>query len=86
MNEFKNNPLHSTHSQLKVEVALKMTNRDIIEWIGEPLSKVKADLVKMKEAGRVYVHADGCDNEDPITGKCLGHKHVVNQFVEKAYG
>lgn len=74
--EIDNRP-YSAHVQMTVATALAMTDRDLIEWFGEPLSEVKAELEELKKSGRIYLHTEGCDNEDPITGKCL--KHYENE-------
>lgn len=42
---------NAAHVQMKAETALAMTDRDLIEWFGEPLSEVKAELNAMKESG-----------------------------------
>jgi len=70
--ELDNRP-YSAHVQMTVETALAMTDKNLIEWFGEPLSEVKTELKAMEDSGRIYLHTEGCDNEDPVTGKCLKH-------------
>ena len=64
---------YSVHTQMTVETALSMHDKALVSWFGEPLSGVREALNKMKESGRIYIHTEGCDNEDPVTGKCLKH-------------
>lgn len=63
----------SAHVQMKVDTALAFTDKELIEWWGNPVSEVKAELERQKKAGRIYLHTEGCDNEEPVTGKCLRH-------------
>lgn len=63
----------TAHVQMKIETALAMSDRELIRWFGEPASAIREELVKLSESGRIYLHTEGCDNEDPVTGKCLRH-------------
>lgn len=67
-----NRPFYA-HVQMKVETALAMTDKQIVEWWGEPVAEIRAELEHLKAKGRIYLHTEGCDNEDPVTGKCLRH-------------
>lgn len=64
---------YSAHVQMTVENALSMSDKELMSWFGEPLSGIRDALNQMKESGRIYIHTEGCDNEDPVTGKCLKH-------------
>lgn len=68
---------YSAHVQMKVETALNMSVREIKSWWGDDVKAVRAELNRLKESGCVYLHTEGCDNEDPVTGKCL--RHYVNK-------
>ena len=68
-----NNFSCSTHVQMKVETALNMSDREIKSWWGDDVKAVRAELNRLKESGRIYLHTKGCNNEDPATGECLGH-------------
>lgn len=61
------------HVQMEVETALNMPDRELKEWWGDDVKGVRAELTGLKESGRIYLHTEGCDNEDPVTGKCLRH-------------
>tara|TARA_R110002033_G_scaffold171199_1_gene218040 strand:+ start:16987 stop:17421 length:435 start_codon:yes stop_codon:yes gene_type:complete len=63
----------SGHVQMTVEFALNMSDRELKQWWGDDVKAVRAELTRLKESGRVYLHTEGCDNEDPVTGKCLRH-------------
>ena len=63
----------TAHVQMKVETALAMTDRELVEWWGEPVADVRADLERQKAEGRIFLHTEGYDNEDPVTGECLKH-------------
>jgi len=63
----------SGHVQMTVETALNMSDRELKQWWGDDVKAVRAELTRLKESGRVYLHTEGCDNEDPVTGKCLRH-------------
>ncbi len=63
----------TAHVQMKTETALAMTDRELAEWWGEPVADIRAELERYKANGRIYLHTEGCDNEDPVTGKCLRH-------------
>ncbi|MBW3517450.1 hypothetical protein KO537_22440 [Shewanella sp. NKUCC01_JLK] len=63
----------SAHVQMEVETALNLSDRELKQWFGDDVQGIRAELTRLKESGRVYLHTEGCDNEDPVTGKCLRH-------------
>lgn len=63
------------HVQMTVETALGLSDEELFDWFsGQPASETREILVEMEQEGRTFIHTEGCDNEDPITGKCLGHE------------
>jgi hypothetical protein len=63
----------SCHVQMEVKSALNMSDKALADWFGEPVTEVKTELLRQKASGRQWLHTEGCDNEDPVTGKCLKH-------------
>lgn len=63
------------HVQMTVESAQGLSDKALLDWFpSQPARETREILAEMEKAGRVYLHTEGCDNEDPITGKCLGHE------------
>ena len=67
------NRAFTAHMQMTVQSAMGLTNKQLVDWFGGPASEVRAYLKKVRSEGRIYLHTEGCDNEDPVTGKCLRH-------------
>lgn len=63
------------HVQMTVETALSLSDEVLFNWFsGQSPSETREILIEMEQEGRTHIHTEGCDNEDPITGKCLGHE------------
>lgn len=63
------------HVQMTVETALSLSDEELFNWFsGQSPSETREILIEMEQEGRTHIHTEGCDNEDPITGQCLGHE------------
>lgn len=62
------------HVQMTVETAKGLSDETLFEWFpSQPASETREILAEMENEGRIFLPTEGCDNEDPVTGKCLGH-------------
>ncbi len=61
------------HVQMSTKRALEMKDSELVDMFGGPASAVKEELNRIDGAGQVWLHTEGCDNSDSVTGKCLGH-------------
>lgn len=66
----------SGHVQMTTDSALAMGDRALVDMFGHSAKEIRAELNKMKAAGQEYLHTEGCDNFDEVTGKCLGHSYA----------
>lgn len=62
------------HVQMTVETAKGLSDKALFDWFpSQPASETREILAELEKEGRIFLPTEGCDNEDPVTGKCLGH-------------
>lgn len=73
-----NNVMKSWHVQMKIATALAMTNKQLKTMFECDPMVAREDFKQQMAIGRLYLHTEGCDNED-AEGKCLGHVVIEDE-------